>query len=134
MSEQECRVLLVDDEAFFRGMMATKLRQLGYAICEAENGADALAQARARKPKFVIMDVLMPIMDGVAAFYKMKEDPLLKDVPVAFLSAYEDIQHNAGINEKIAKDMGALHCFNKEEEVNTLCGKIDALFEEQGGG
>ena len=130
MREPECTLLLVDDEAFFRGMMATKLRQLGYAICEAGNGEEALEQARALKPELVIMDVLMPIMDGVAAFYKMKEDPFLKDVPVEFLSAYEDVQHNAGINEKIAKDIGALHCLNKAEEINTLCAKIDALRAE----
>ena len=128
MENHECTLLLVDDDAFFRGMVALKLRTLGYSVCEAENGEKALAQARTLKPKLVIMDVLMPIMDGVAAFYKMKEDPLIKDIPVVFLSAYDDIQHNAGINEKIAKDIGALHCFNKAEDLNSLCDKIDLLF------
>lgn len=80
------RILLVDDAAFMRMRCAKLLNEQGYETLEAENGADAVEKYQAHRPDLVLMDITMPVMDGIAATQKIKSvDPNAKIVMVSAL-------------------------------------------------
>ena len=79
-------VLLVDDLDDNRDMYAEMLRRAGYRVVEAENGVEALRQARAERPAIVVMDLSMPVMDGWEAMRKLRADPRTNGIPTIALT------------------------------------------------
>jgi CheY-like chemotaxis protein len=79
------RILLVDDESGFTRLLRLTLPQ--YEICEENNALKAIETARKFKPDMIFLDVIMPDADGGTIASKMQEDPLLKGVPIVFLTA-----------------------------------------------
>ncbi len=75
-------VLIVDDNDDSREIMALILAHAGYMTAQARDGAEALASARARPPAAVLMDIFMPIMDGLTATRYMRRDATLEHIPV----------------------------------------------------
>jgi two-component system, chemotaxis family, chemotaxis protein CheY len=105
-------VLVVDDSPTIRGFARLLLRALGVTVVEAEDGAKALAAARASAPAVVLADVNMPVMDGLTLTRELRRDRALKDVPVLLLTAdkSEDLQRQgreAGANELLQKPLQA---------------------------
>ena len=105
-------VLVVDDSPTIRGFARLLLRALGVTVVEAEDGAKALAAARASAPAVVLADVNMPVMDGLTLTREIRRDSALKDVPVLLLTAdkSEDLQRQgreAGANELLQKPLQA---------------------------
>jgi sigma-B regulation protein RsbU (phosphoserine phosphatase) len=89
-TEARQRVLVVDDTPINRRVLKAMLRQDGHEVLEAENGAKALELARAERPDLVLLDVMMPVMDGYTACAELKRDAALADVPVIFLSSRDE--------------------------------------------
>jgi len=81
------RVLIADDEPHMLKFIEFTLRRGHFEILKANNGEEALATAAAHHPDVIVLDVLMPGMDGVTALKKMKEDAQLKQIPVILLTA-----------------------------------------------
>jgi len=81
------RVLVVDDSADVRELWTMWLQFWGFAVEQASNGLDAVKKARTFQPHLVLMDLWMPVVDGLAATETLKADPHMKDVPVLALSA-----------------------------------------------
>jgi DNA-binding response OmpR family regulator len=81
------RVLLVDDDPVIVRLLEVNFRLEGYEIETAGRGEEALAKASATVPDLVVLDVMMPGLDGWEVCRRMREDPRLADVPVIFLSA-----------------------------------------------
>src|SRR5215208_4497205 len=81
------RILVVEDEAIIRAFLADGLTDAGYEVETAENGADALDRLEAYAPDVVLLDLLMPVMDGWAFLRERQDDPRLSTVPVVVLSA-----------------------------------------------
>ncbi len=80
------KILLVDDAAFMRMRCAKLLTENGYEVAEAENGAEAVAKYGELKPDLVLMDITMPVMDGIQAVREIKGgDPAAKVVMVSAL-------------------------------------------------
>lgn len=80
------KILLVDDAAFMRMRSAKLLTEHGYEVAEAENGQDALAKYQTYRPDLVLMDITMPVMDGITATREIKSlDPSAKIVMVSAL-------------------------------------------------
>lgn len=75
-------VLIVDDNDDSREILAMILAHAGYSTSQARDGAEALASARARAPSVIIMDIFMPIMDGLTATRALRQDEHLKHIPV----------------------------------------------------
>ncbi len=67
------RILVVDDAAFVRAKVSRLLSDEGYTVEEADNGADAVAKYPAFRPDVVLMDITMPVMDGIAAVRELKK-------------------------------------------------------------
>ncbi len=81
------RILIAEDEPDIRELVAFTLRFAGHEVVATSNGEEALNQASEIIPDIILMDVRMPRMTGYDACRAMKADPLLKDIPVVFLSA-----------------------------------------------
>ncbi len=109
-------IMVVDDQPDIRKLIEFFLKKTGYSrITVAENGRQALDAAARQLPDIVLMDIMMPVMDGLAACAAFKKDPRLAGVPVILVSALDDISdkaaaYGAGADDFLAKplDMIAL--------------------------
>ncbi|WP_423464634.1 response regulator [Promicromonospora sp. MS192] len=82
------RILVVDDEEAIREVVRTGLEVVaGWDVDVATDGAQAVASCEADPPDAVLLDVMMPAMDGPATFSRLQENPRTQDVPVIFLTA-----------------------------------------------
>ncbi|MGO8766760.1 MAG: response regulator [Limisphaerales bacterium] len=81
------KILSVDDSRTIRLIVGRALRPYDCTLCEATNGEEGLAAAAREKPDLILLDVTMPVMDGVTMLTKLKEDPALKAIPVIMLTA-----------------------------------------------
>jgi len=76
------KILLADDEFKLRKLIATQLRKNGFEVYEASNGKDAIELAIEILPDILVMDISMPIMDGLTAYEKIKNSDKLKHLPI----------------------------------------------------
>jgi CheY-like chemotaxis protein len=82
------RILIVDDEDDIREVAQVSLELVGdYDVLTAANGRDGLEQARSARPDAILLDVMMPDMDGPSTLAQLREDPDTRDIPVVFLTA-----------------------------------------------
>ena len=108
------RILVVDDEADSRKMLKTYFEIHGFDVAEAEDGYEAVEKALERTPDLVIMDMAMPLVDGVNSARTMRLHEELREVPIialtAFGSFYKPRAIAAGCNEVVSKpvDFGRL--------------------------
>lgn len=90
------RILVVDDDLGFSRMMKLNLERLGaYEIRVENSGSCAVATAREFRPNLILLDVIMPEVDGGDVAAQLKEDPFLKDIPVVFITALVSGEENA---------------------------------------
>ncbi|MBI5686438.1 MAG: response regulator [Verrucomicrobia bacterium] len=90
------RILLVDDDVSFSRMMKLNLERSGaYEIRIENTGSHAVASAREFKPNLILLDVIMPEVDGGDVAAMLKDDPFLRDTPVVFLTALVSGEENA---------------------------------------
>lgn len=102
------KVLVVDDEQDILELIRHSLAKEGFEVHVAANGAQAIEQARKVKPEIIIMDVMMPVMDGMEACRQLKDNPDTKNIPVIFLTARSEefaelAGFEAGADDYIAK-------------------------------
>ncbi len=81
------RILIADDEAHIIKMVEFKLRNLGHEVITASDGGEALEKATSDKPDLVMLDVMMPVMDGFQVLQKLKTQEETKSLPVIMLTA-----------------------------------------------
>ena len=81
------KILSVDDSRTIRMIVTRALAPYECTVVEAANGEEGLTKAAAEKPALIILDITMPVMDGVTMLTKLKEDPQLKAIPVIMLTA-----------------------------------------------
>jgi DNA-binding response OmpR family regulator len=80
-------ILLCDDDPLLVELMTLRLQSKGYRVVSAADGATALELVRARKPTLVILDAMMPVLDGFAVLKKVRGDPETADLPIIMLTA-----------------------------------------------
>jgi CheY-like chemotaxis protein len=83
-------VLVVDDDPAIRGLVADALRDQGYTVDLAAHGREALEAMRARRPATVVLDLMMPIMDGFSFIEALHNEQLCENVPIVVISAVQD--------------------------------------------
>ena len=99
-------VLVIDDDPAIRGLVADALRGEGYAVDLAAHGREALDAVRARRPTTIVLDLMMPVMDGFSFIEACQREQLCTDVPIVVISAVQDALkrvEQASINACIAK-------------------------------
>lgn len=102
------RILLIDDEADILEFMEYNLRKAGHEVFTPQNGADGLRQAALYRPHLILLDRMMPVMDGMETCRAIRADPALRDTMIVFLSALSEEEHQiagfgAGADDYIAK-------------------------------
>lgn len=115
-------VLVVDDEEMTRDLLRLMLKGTGFKIDEAEDGYSALEKIAAQKPDIVILDVMMPGMDGLTVCRTLRSQPQTIDLPVIMLSAKTTptaIQDglDAGANKYLTKPVGFKELLNNIQDV-----------------
>ena len=99
MVERDSRdrtILIVEDSDDARYFMRLSLEQLGYLIIEAENGAKAVEIAQRERPDIILMDLSLPILDGIAAAQKIRASDGLGGVPIIAVTAHQETDFRAG--------------------------------------
>ena len=92
---QHKTVLIVEDSEDARYFMRLELEQLGYRIVEADNGEKAVEVAERERPDIILMDLSLPIMDGIAATEKIRACDGFKTVPVIAVTAHQETDFRA---------------------------------------
>jgi CheY-like chemotaxis protein len=118
------KVLVVDDVAVNRAMAVDMLRQLGFDIVEAVNGTEALDKARTTRPDWILMDTVMPEMDGLEATRRLRQLPGLNEVPIIAMSASA-----SGSDEQKCLAAGANVFVPKPIDMKQLLTHIAALLK-----
>jgi two-component system alkaline phosphatase synthesis response regulator PhoP len=122
------RILLVDDEEDILEFVSYNLQREGFRVYTGRNGREAIELAGKIKPDLVILDVMMPEMDGIAACEEIRKLPVCKNVVIAFLTARgEDYSQIAGF------EAGADDYITKPIRPKVLISRVKALLKRSGG-
>jgi len=126
MDSQNYKILIVDDEPDILEFLGYSLRKEGYHVFTASNGNDALKEAQKHTPHLILLDVMMPKMDGIETCEKLKMIPELESCVIAFLTARnEDYSEIAGF------EAGADDYITKPVRPKVLLVRIQALLKRK---
>ena len=115
------RILIVDDEQDFIELLQYKLAGHGYELIVANDGIHALSQARTMKPNLILLDILLPDLDGLSVCEILRRQPATKKIPVIFMSA---------LSSEVTKRTANMHAhdfFTKPLDLNRLEKRIGEL-------
>ena len=128
MENNTIKILLVDDEPDILEFMEYNLKKEGYLVLLANNGKEAVEIAKREKPHLIIMDIMMPLMDGIEACRQIREIPDLKNTIITFLTARnEEYSQIAGF------DVGADDYISKPIKPRIMLSRIKALLRRVNG-
>ena len=117
------RILIVDDESDFIELVKFRLAKLGCEFLVANDGVQALSQARQFKPSLILLDILLPDLDGLSVCEILRRQPGTKKIPVIFMSA---------LTGDVTKRSAAMHAedfFTKPLDLNRLEKRIGELLQ-----
>lgn len=122
-SERQPRILVVDDEANIRELLTQEFTEAGYAVLTAANGREAVAKVRADRPDLVVLDVMMPEMNGFDVAAVLKNDPVTMDIPIVILSIVQDRDrgYRVGVDRYLTKPI----------DTDLLFREVGALIEQK---
>ena len=115
------RILIVDDENDFIELLQYKLAGHGYELIVANDGVHALSQARMLKPHLILLDILLPDLDGLSVCEILRRQPVTKKIPIIFMSAL------SGDITKRTATMQAEDFFTKPLDLHRLEKRIEEL-------
>lgn len=117
------KILIVEEDKFLRELAANKIREAGYEMVEAANGQQGVEKAQQEKPNLILLDIVLPELDGYEVLRQLKEQEATKEIPVVMLS-------NLGGKEDVEKalSLGAADYLVKAhvtpEEIVEKIGKV----------
>jgi len=115
------QILVVEDDASIRGLVSDLLRDDGYQVSEACNGAEALDAVREQRPDLIVLDLMMPVMDGWTFVEECRREPGFDDVPIVVTSASHDLPRTA---ERL-RSLGVRTCLAKPFDVDGLLALVE---------
>ena len=104
IASMEKKILIVEDEPDIREAMAEAIAQAGFTVVLAENGAVGLQKAQAEEPDLILLDIIMPVMDGHEFLKRLRLEPWGKTVKVIMLTAMDDVKNIANAHEGAIAD------------------------------
>jgi two-component system alkaline phosphatase synthesis response regulator PhoP len=116
------RILVVDDEIYIVHILDFSLGMEGYDVVTALDGEQALEKARTEKPDLIVLDIMMPKLDGYETCKRLKADAETKDVPVILLSA-----KGRNVDQKVGFEVGADDYITKPFSPRKLVERINAI-------
>lgn len=102
------KILIIEDERLLLNAIKRKLEGSGFEVIEAHDGAEGFGVAKEKKPDLILLDIVLPIMDGVTLLERLREDEWGKDVPIIILSNLSDAStisesKKKGVNDYLVK-------------------------------
>ena len=116
------KILVVDDSEVLRKITSFNLKKAGFEVFEAEDGIDGLEKMRQILPDLIILDIMMPRLDGFGVLKEKQNDESIKDIPVIILTAKGGAE-----DERIAKSLGAEIVLTKPFSPSQLIEEIKRL-------
>src|SRR5262245_10072634 len=121
-SMPKARILIVEDDRSLAEVLGYNLKQAGYDVLVALDGQDGLTQAQLKLPDLVVLDIMLPVRDGLDVCRRLRADPLTRDILVMMLTAKSD-----ETDELIGFSLGADDYVTKPFSVKVLLERIKAL-------
>ncbi|MCK5179968.1 MAG: response regulator [Candidatus Omnitrophica bacterium] len=121
------KILIVDDEEDIRKTIVYQLKAIGYEVIIAQDGEEGLQKARGETPDLIILDLMLPKIDGHKVCGLLKNDARYKGIPIILFTARvqkEDVE--------LSKEVGADAYITKPFETSDLIGKVKELLEKEG--
>jgi two-component system, OmpR family, response regulator RpaA len=100
----KAKILIVEDDPALRGILESKFSAAGFNVSTAEDGVEGLTKALQLQPNLVLLDVLMPVMDGLTMLEKLRQEEAGKNIPVIMLTNLSDVDSMAKALENKAYD------------------------------
>lgn len=116
------KILVVDDEINITQILEFSIGSEGYEVITAQNGEDAIDKARREQPDLIVLDIMMPKIDGYEACRILKANPLTKNIPVVLLTA-----KGRDIDKRLGYEVGATDYIVKPFSPSKLVGRIQQL-------
>lgn len=116
------KILVVDDEVNITQILEFSIEAEGFDVITAQNGEDAIEKARREQPDLIILDIMMPKIDGYEACRILKANPLTKHIPVVLLTA-----KGREVDKRLGYEVGATDYIVKPFSPNKLIEKIHRL-------
>ena len=116
------KILVVDDEIYIVHILDFSLGMEGYEVITALDGEQALEKARTEKPDLIVLDIMMPKLDGYETCKRLKADAITKDMPVILLSA-----KGRNVDQKVGFEVGADDYITKPFSPRKLVERINAI-------
>lgn len=120
------KILIVDDEPDILEFLSYNLKKEGYEVVQANNGVEGLAVAKAENPDLIVLDIMMPEMDGVELCRQLRETPGFENVLIAFLTAREE-----DYSQIAALDVGGDDYITKPIRPRVFISRVKALLRRQ---
>lgn len=121
------KVLIIDDEEHIVELIRYNLENAGYDAIEAYNGKDGIKAAKSEKPTLILLDVMLPMMDGLEVCRKLRKDDATKNIPIIMLTAKSE-----EIDKILGLELGADDYITKPFSVRELLARIKAVLRRIG--
>ena len=130
MEDKKTKVLIVEDEEILLTALSEELKQEGFDVVGAKDGIEGVEKAISEKPDLILLDLVMPRLDGIGALKQIKENPDIKDIPVVILTNLSDYDKVSDALSLGAMDYLVKANYRLEELVN----KIKVVVERRRSG
>lgn len=121
------RILIVEDEPDITELVKSRLEAAGYKTLSAKDGVEGLEKVRKEKPDLILLDVLMPRMDGITVALRLKKDPSTRAIPIMIISVTKGPDE-----EGLAKRIGAEEYLYKPFDPEEFLTKVGRLLKKEG--
>lgn len=119
------KVLVVDDEPDFLKIASYRLGKIGYKVITASDGKECIEQAKKFSPDIIILDIMMPGLDGIATVLKLKGIEGTRSIPIIICTAVKESE-----DEIVARNLGVADYFKKTDRMENLIAKIEEVLRK----
>jgi two-component system alkaline phosphatase synthesis response regulator PhoP len=116
------KVLVVDDEVYILHILEFSLGAEGFEVISASNGELAVEKAKQEKPNLIVLDIMMPVLDGYETCRRLKQDPETRDIPVVLLTA-----KGRDVDKRLGFEVGAVDYVIKPFSPSRLIERIEEI-------
>lgn len=121
------KILVVEDELAYLNLLRNQLTNNGYTVLEATNGKKGLEIASSENPDLILLDIRMPVMDGMTMLDLLRKDPAGKKTKVIMLT---NLEPDDTIIKKVVSDQPSYYCVKSDVKFSDLLDKIKELLAE----
>jgi two-component system alkaline phosphatase synthesis response regulator PhoP len=124
------KILVVDDEPDMVEMIKAALESANHQVVAAYNGQEGIDKAKKEKPDAIILDIMMPVKDGFVACKEIKEDPLLKHIPILVLTAVSEHFAHTRYAKSMGLELDAEDYIDKPIDPKVLLARLEKLLKK----